>query len=809
METLKHIIRLMNKNRRTTVLLIFSLFIGLSTYILIYAKVNYHLSFDKNVPDYENIYRVVSSAYTDNVLTISQPRSQRALGETLEKNYSEVLQSGYLCGTVENHFKIGDEAFNNEKVFHCSNGLLKLFSITPLQGNTENLLTRPYTAIISESFAQKYFPNENPIGKTIFQYPGAQFEIEAIIKDLPANSHFHADFLLSFHNNMHLPPPLKENWGEFSFYTYLKLIPSADIKKLDEAMLQLTAENNHGEIASSQTQYTFQLQALASIHSKSHLKNEIEQNVRGDYLSVLKLISIYILLISVFNYIYFSHTHFLKNSVLYGVRKVFGAKSSSLFRYFLIESILIHLIALLLFVIVFTILGKSHLSFSPETSIHSLPLSFWIGCTVIIIASMIINPLVILLSVNRKKTLTLLSPQRMRYSSGYSYRQLLTIVQFAIILFLLSSIIGIQKQLTYLKSRDTGIDISNKLVIKSPANFRRSSNRFVNLDAFEQEITKLSGVENLSISNNVPGDVPSFNFGVSVGESAKSIKTAIFIANQNFINAFNIKMIAGKGFFSQGVSSTTDNSKGSIINKTCLKQLGYDNPELIIGKAIKLADASGLDNFETIVAGVCDDFNFSSAKENPGPVILIDWTQSRMVGRYTLNLNPKIDKINLLAEVKEQFMKTFPNYSFDYFWLDDHYNQQFTEEDTVESNLKAFALVAIILGILSLFSMVWHMSVSRTKEIGIRKINGAKLSEIHILLNKDYIKSVVIAFVIATPIAWYAMNKWLENFAYKTELSWWIFALAGLLALGIALITVSWQSWKAATRNPVEALRYE
>lgn len=801
MQNIKQIFRILLKNKRTLFLLLFSLSVGLTAYLLISAKVFHNKSYDSHFTDYKDIYRIVSSTYTDNVITISQPRTQRILGQKLKEIYPEIRESGYLCGTIENHYKIGDNSFIDNNGFHCSSGFIKLFSIEIIQGKTTDLLTKPNTVIISKSFARKYFGNENPVGRIIQQYPGHEFEIEAVFNDLPINTHVTPDFLISFHDNMHLPPPLKDNWGEFAFYTYLKLDANANIKKLENGISQLSNDNNSNN--ASDTKYKFRLQALKNIHTKSQLSNELSENIRGDYLSILQLISIFILIVAGFNYIYFSYTRISNNSVQFGVKKVLGAKNSELFSLFLTESLLIHLTALILSIASILLFQQLSDATIRPNYFTILPIQFWLSLFLVVIASSILNPIVLLLMLSRKNSLALLTKRLESYHNTFSFRQVFTVFQFTIIIFLISSIIGINKQVSFLKTKDKGIDIYNKLVIKTPSHLRRNSNRINNLDAFEQEIAKISGVKNIAISSSIPGDIPSYDYNASIKNNRKGIKTAIFVANNNFIKSYQIELIAGEGFFDNG------NNRGCIVNTTCMKQLGFKNPTGLIGKKLYLKDESGLQNIEDKVVGVCKDFNFSSAKEMPNPTVLMDWTENMLWGKYTLSINSNIDKAELLLQVNEQFIRTFPNYSFEYFWDDDIYNKQFDEENSIISSLKNFAFVAILLGVLSLLSMVWHESLSRTKEIGIRKVNGAKQTDIIKLLNQNFAKWIGIAVIIAVPLSWCFLSVWQNSFAYKANINIWIFLISSGIAFIIGIITVTIQSLKSANVNPVDSLKYE
>jgi putative ABC transport system permease protein len=376
----------------------------------------------------------------------------------------------------------------------------------------------------------------------------------------------------------------------------------------------------------------------------------------------------------------------------------------------------------------------------------------------------------------------------------------LVVAQFSIVIGILVSILSIDKQVDFLVNKEKGLSVKNKLVITTPRQMGRASKRFNNLDAFEQELVRHPNIKRVSMGSAVPGSSAAHNFTFSEEGSDVSGKAALIITDKSFIENYNIQLIEGENF-SSGL-------KGCIINKTCLSQLGYTNGDEAIGKSLKMTDEGEMQEFTYKIIGVTEDYNFQSAKKHPEAMILLDFTRRMVWGNYTVALNSD-NYSSVIPFVKEHFETTFPNYPFEYFVLEDLYKTEMKSEAQLLSMLKIFVLIALAISIINLFSMALHNASARVKEIGIRKVNGAKIGEVMTLLNKDFIKWVIIASIISCPLAYYAMTKWLANFAYRTTLSWWVFVLAGALALGVAILTVSWQSWKAATRNPVEALRYE
>ncbi|WP_346857292.1 ABC transporter permease [uncultured Draconibacterium sp.] len=803
---LKIAFRNLRREVKNSAFLLTSISVGLITFILVSGYVFYEKGFDRVFPDNQQIYRVSTDIYSGNELSISIPQCERGVAATLKEKYPQVVAAGYLTATNNPQYKIGDEIFTNNHIYHASAGFLNVFSIALMQGSNPDVLTRPYTAIISENTAKKYFGSTNPVGQILYKYPAYEYTIEGVFKDIPAQAHFSAEVLLSFHDDMHLPPPAKAQWGETGFYTYVKLDKNADVTQIESAVNTIVTENKKIQFEKSNVNHLYHLQPLNEIHLYSKMKNELETNSRAQYVTLIFIIGILIFCASGFNYIQFAFSSLINSAKKTGIKKINGATRSEILWSSLAESLIIQFFAVLIsmgigWMLIPVMKNQFGIFLRP---VFSSPL-FLATLFLIISFSIVIGGMIPAFLINRFNSLELLKLRYKPVSKGLSFRQVIVVAQFVIIIAIMAGIAGVNKQVHFLVDKDKGFDVKNTMVVKVPMNLRKTSQRINNLQAFEEELLSHSSILGFSSSNVIPGDLSAYSFNFTETLSGKGGKAALIVADNNFIRNYNIPLLAGMNFRGEGTSS--DNNS-CIINRAGLQYLGFQNPYEAIGRKIKMEDESGMQKFEVTVIGVAENVDFSDAKESHKPMVLINWTENMIWGNYSVKL-ASADFASVIPFIKAKFRGTFPNYPFEYLIVEDYYNRQFDKEIQLVKIFRLFIVVAIFISVINLFSISWLISLARVKEIGIRKVNGAKISEILSMLNKDFIKWVIIAFVIATPVSYYAMNKWLENFAYKTSLSWWIFALAGVLALGIALLTVSWQSWRAATRNPVEALRYE
>ncbi len=794
------------REKKYSFFLFSSICIGLITFILVSGYLFYEKGFDRVFPDNKNIYRITTDIYNGKELRLSIPECERGIAASVKEKYPNVLAVGYITTTNNPQYKIGEEIFTNNHIYHASPGFLDVFSIPLVQGNKTQVLTRPYTAIISESTAKKYFGSTNPAGQILFKYPAFEYTIEGVFQDIPSQAHFNAEVLLSFHDDMHLPPPVKAQWGETGFYTYLKLDNNANIGGIEDGINKIVAENKRSAFEKTGVQHQYHLQPLNEIHLHSDLKNELETNSRAEYVYLIFIIGILILAASGFNYVQFSFSRLINSAKQTGIKKINGATYSSIMLASLAESFIIHLFAMLVSLafarMLFPVMRNEFGILLEPVFAHPF---FLAVLSSIIFLSIFINGVLPALLINRFNSLELLKLKYKPVSGGFSFRQTIVVTQFVIIIAIIAGIVGMNKQVNFLVKKDKGFDVKNTIVVKVPSNLRKTSQRINNLQAFEHDLLGHSSITGISSSSVIPGDLPAYNFNFREIQSQKGGKAAIIVTDSNYIKNYKIDLLAGNNFFAH---NTSTQNNACIINRACLAVLGFKNPEEAIGKIMKMEDESGIQNFETSIIGVTENIDFSDAKEKHEPILLLDWTQEMLWGNYSVK-TAITDYAAVLPFIREKFNATFPNYPFEYVVLEDYYNKQFEKENQLIRIFKLFILVAIFISVINLFSISWLIATARIKEVGIRKVNGAKISEILTLLNKDFLKWVAFAFGIATPIAFYAMTKWLENFAYKTTLSWWIFALAGLAALGVVLLTVSFQSWKAATKNPVEALRYE
>ncbi|HZL11644.1 MAG TPA: ABC transporter permease [Prolixibacteraceae bacterium] len=768
---------------------------GIIAFVLIALWIKSETNFDKFHQGAENIYRVDYKLFEEGKLETHSAGGAPAVGKEMKNAFPEVLDYTRFRRN-EAVVSYGETFFKETDMFYAQSSFFNVFSFPLIEGKTDSTLLAINKAVISESAAKRYFGNESPIGKIIKINGTDAYEVSGIAKNPPSNSHLKFEILLSYENLVNRNQYFDNGWLGTSVYSYVRLSPGTDVQALVKKMPGLPEKFIGDFMKSAFFLVEFNLQKVTDIHLHSSLNNELLVN--GSYRSIwfLAIIALLVLAIAFVNYMNLSTSRSIERAGEVGVRKVMGAQKSHLVFQFLTESGLLNLLAILVSFIVTAILIPvfGNLMQSPfQPKILDMALLF---AGLFITGTLLTGFLPALYILRFSPALILKGKGQTGSRMMSSIKNGLVIFQFSISVILIAGTITINRQLNFVQQHDLGINIDEVLVIEGPQAINRETYQN-NLEAFKNALLKQPQVENISVSTSVPGKeiTRSLVFGIPVsGVNTEKTIDVIGIDNR-FVDTYGLKLLAGRGF-----DKPVQNQLNQLIlNESALSYFGFENPQQAVGKRL----TSG--NEEAFIIGVVKDFNQKSLKELPKPIAFSNLPFNQY---YSLKINPKNIK-QLIPAIEASWNTFFPSNPINYFFLNNSFNNQYKSDQHFAKLFMSFSVLAIFIACLGLLGLSSYSTALRTKEIGVRKINGAKISEILTLLNRDFVKWVAIAFVIATPIAYYAMHKWLENFAYKTELSWWIFALAGLLALGISLLTVSWQSWKAATRNPVEALRYE
>ncbi|RHR40950.1 ABC transporter permease [Parabacteroides sp. AF18-52] len=792
------VFRNFKKNKLSTVTMIFSIIVGIFTFIVLSSYIGYERSYDKYVNNHENIYRIYTEFCSLNGQVLTKPKSERGIGEILKEKHPEVKNSGFVGKLSSSNFRIDDDIFSEEYSFYASNSILDILNVTVLHNDDHSkLLNEPYKVLLSESFAHNFFGNDDPRGKMIFMYPAFNVEIQGVYKDFPKQAHFRPQMLFSFDKNMRLPPPVLDKWGAAEFYTYLELNDGTDIKKIEDNMNQLVSSEKRHYFESTGTVHKYHLQPLTEIHTKSHLSEELSENIQNSYLNILLAISVLIVILAGFNYVYFAYTRMAKNSLKLGLQKLLGADKQNILVSFVLESFIIHVVALACSIIL-VILMKGYLlnnlGFSLSFSLANH--SFWIGFTMVFLISIFLNGFIPFYTLSRNNCLRLINN-----NSKSTLRMYLTVVQFVTLIAIIGVIIGIDTQIKYLINKDKGYDIDHVIAIAVPKNISRESRLVKNLNAFDNDLMNYPGIEMLTSTNIIPGDLPPYNYSFTeVGKSSGG-KAGIIIADSSLLSNYNIKLLAGRNFTD---NKRTDNFP-CMINMKTLKNLGYEKPEEAVGRLLSLDEESGMISYTTEIVGVCSDFDFVSMFETPHSLILVNWT-NMLWGYYVIKVNENYNKADVISYVKERYNATFDNFPFQYYYVDDYFNQQFKDEIHLNLILKHFVILACIIAFINLLSVTWFSTSSRSKEIGIRKVFGAAISEVVVLLNVSIVKWIALSFLIAIPIIWVALGEWLKSFAYRINMDPMILLLPGVAALVISFITISFITYSLAKKDPVESI---
>ncbi len=772
--------------------------VGIVASLLIYLWVYNEMSYEKFHPDYQRIYRVLTMSKQGDEI-VKSPGCYAPVARTMKMDYPQVECATYIDYSSEDsplQLESGGEkieargCWTNDDFFNIFSGFRFL------EGSPENAFNKPDNIVLSEETAGKLFGNQPAVGKTLIsdKYFHEVYTVSGVI-NIPEQSHLDFGYILSEKSGKYIG--YSDRWsGKGHSRVYIKLTKNASID--DEF---LTAISNH---VSKYSKYTDKLifQPIADIHLHSDYQNYIYDKNPGSYkyVWIFSGLAFLIILMASLNYSVLSVARASERSVEIGISKVNGAGRVKIFRQFMAESVFQTFCATIFgLMIVWFILPWFNTLASKELSLNisfGLVLSLFILTFIVgIIAG--VYPSLYLSSFNP------ISIFRRGSASGSrsNFIRLLVTIQFAIAIFLIVATIVFIRQMNYIRNKDLGFDDKNIVVV--PTGLWYGNNQF------KEELLRNPGILNVSASSYAPVDY-SFIHGYSLNYKGRTdtLYANLLWADEDFAKTYNLQITKGiflqmnyADYWKELEKSEKGRKEGSsytisipiVINETAEKMLGFDDP---IGQRI------GND----VIVGVVKDFHFRPLHYPIGPLVITNSPENIMTMNIRIAPGNVPEKLDYIRDVYKKY-RDDREFSYDFF--DDLLNEKYRAETRLRNITIAFAILAISISILGILGMAVFSIDRKTKEIGIRRVAGAKVSEILILLNKEFIPWVAVAFLIATPLSWFLMNKWLQNFAYKTELSWWIFGLAGFMALVIALLTVNWQSWRAATKNPVEALRYE
>lgn len=778
---------------------------GLATCLLIILYVTDELNYDTFNKKIDQIYRV------DGDLQFGGHHFDLAcapdpLGVALKSQFPQVKQYVRLRDHGGFLVKKGNQDIQEDHVILADSTLFDVFTLPMISGDPHSALVNPNSVVITKSIAEKYFNTTDVVGKTFTVNDTALYKITGVINDVPKESHFHYDFFVSMYGQ--LSPYEFDQWTSNNFNTYIVLDKNASPKKLASQLddfvmkyvepffksLNLTKE----EFARQGNYLHYTLMPLRRIHLYSHKDSELEPNGNIQYVYIFSVIALFILLIACVNFINLSTARSAGRAKEVGVRKVLGSLRKNLVTQFLTESLLISFISMLIALAIamlllpyFNSLSGKELTLSAFFSPFLLPSLFLLMIIVGVVAG--IYPAFYLSSFNP------ISVLKGKIASGFKtswLRSGLVIFQFAISVFLIIGTVVIYSQLNYIRNKDIGYKRDHVLIIQNTDGLGNEAK------VFKDEVVKLSGVENGTITGYLPtagyrSDSPLFP--EAVADTKNAVSTQIWKVDEDYIPTLGMKIVQGRNFSSK---FPTDSS-GIIINEAAAKLFGFTDP---VGKSLYYMNNFPSKDFSKYqIVGVVKDFNFNSLHDKVTPLCFLLQPQTGSIA-FRVNSN-HLDKV--IASIQQIYKNVAPGMPFKYSFMDADFNKTYQAEQRMGRLSVSFSVLAILIACLGLFGLITFAAEQRNKEIGIRKVLGASVSDVSAMLTKDFLKLVMIALLIAFPIGWWAMNKWLQGFAYRITISWWIFLLAGAVAILIALLTVSFQAVKAAMANPVESLRSE
>ena len=791
-------IRNLKLNKVYFIINLLGLTIGITSFILITVWINTEISYDKFHVNADNIYRVDYLLYEEGILEQHSASGSTGVGKEIYNAYPEVVDYTRFTRS-ESLITYGDKTFKEKNLLYAQSSFFNLFTFPLIDGIADTSILSINHAVITEETARKYFGDENPVGKMITVDGANDYEIMGVVKSIPKNSHFKFDILLSYDNLIKASRSWESSWVNERVYSYIQVSPGTDVKALQAKLPEIPESFIGRRMKEAFYLLEYRLVKITDIHLHSSVSNELEVN--GNYKNVVALgiVALLVLLIAFINYINLATSRSLERAHEVGVRKVSGALKSDLIYQFLTESGVLNLLALVIslsFVFLALPFFKQIMQ-SPLQPDFFLILILFI---ILFVTGSLFTGLLPAIYISHFSPGLVLKGKKPTGSRWIiRLKNYLVVFQFTISIVLIIGTLTIYRQINFMRNHDLGFNIDGLIVIDGPRILRtRTIETNINsLESFKDEVKGLSTVSSITASSSVPGiEIKNSRvYGIPVEGRNTEKKLELYYIDDQFFNTYGLHLLAGDNFSKSNSEETTY----MILNEAALLYYDFDNAVTTVGKILRGGSR------QVTIRAVVNDFNQLSLKELPRPIGFLSQPSNVF---YTVKAN--MNSINqVIPELERIWTSHYPGNPFNYFFLDDFYYQQYSSDERFSGLFLASSILAIIIACLGLSGLSAYSIVRRTKEIGLRKLNGSGIIQIMVLLNKDFITWVLISFVIACPIAWFTMKNWLLNYAYRIKLSWWLFGLAGIIALIIALFTVSWQSWQAAKRNPADALRYE
>lgn len=787
---------------------IFGLTVGLTCCLLIVIYVVNERSYDKSNKNADDIYRVTRTFYTSQgVANLHLSAVAPPFGPLLQIAFPDIKKITRVLPVGTTVLRYREKLFNEQNANFADENFFDFFTVPVIEGDPHSALREPYTIMLTEAMAKKYFGDADPMNKTImdklFNGTRHEFKVTGIFKPFPANSHMHPSILMSF-STLKDPALLGENdlqkdYGENSFYTYLLFPQHYNVNRVEAqlpAFLDKYVNLDGGVPGNLKTHLStkLELQKLTDIHLTSHLDDEIEENGSSTRVYVFSAIALFILLIACINYMNLSTARSALRAREIGIRKVVGAQRKEIIAQFLSESVLVTYVSLLI------ALGLTLLLLPAINNMSGLKLSISNLLTWKILLPVLLMPCVVGLISGIYPALFMSSfiPAKVLkglfkvQTSTFSFRKILVVLQFSVSIILIVATVVVFRQLQYIQDKDIGIDKDHVLTMQYDAGLDKQ------FEAFKADLLRNPDIQNIGRSSRIPsGRLLDYQAASALeGGSFQPLKVNLkeIGVDEGFIPTYGIKMAAGRNFLH---NIKTDSNK-FIINETTAKTLGWETPEKALNKPIRYGGVTGN------IIGVLKDFHFESLHQPIGPMILV----FQPLGRLSIKISGHHvqSSVSFIRNIWQQYL---PDTPFDFSFIDQHFDQLYRSEQQQGTLFTIFACLAIFIACLGLFGLSAFTITQRVKEISVRKVLGASIPQIVTELSKDFLLLVLIAAAVAVPVAIYAMNKWLQTFASRVNLSWWILAAASVIAMIIAFATISVQSIKAAMANPVKNLRSE